>query len=243
MSLRISFRKFSALTLALLLVALSPPASVAQRTRARARAESADLLLVNGKVFTADARHTLAEAVAVRAGRIVAVGTTAELRARYTPARVIDLRGRLVTPGFNDAHLHVLGGGLALMRVDLVGAATLEEAKRRVAESARQLPAGTWIRGRGWDHTLWGGRWPTRQDLDAVAPNHPVILQRVDGHVTWVNTLALQKAGVTAKTQAPEGGELLRDASGEPTGILKETAGNLVGRVVPEPTREENKEA
>ncbi|HEV2765595.1 MAG TPA: amidohydrolase, partial [Pyrinomonadaceae bacterium] len=91
----------------------------------------------------------------------------------------------------------------------------------------------------GWDHTLWGGRWPTRQDLDEVAPNHPVILQRVDGHVTWVNTLALQKANVTRDSQAPEGGEILRDEGGEPTGILKETAAGLVGRVIPEPTAEE----
>jgi predicted amidohydrolase YtcJ len=106
-----------------------------------------------------------------------------------------------------------------------------------------ELPPGSWILGRGWDHTLWGGRWPTRQDLDAVAPNNPVFVQRVDGHVSWANSLALRKAGVTRETQAPAGGEILKDESGEPTGILKETAAGLVGRVVPEPTPAETLQA
>jgi predicted amidohydrolase YtcJ len=201
-----------------------------------ARRQAADLLLVNGKVFTADGRGTLAEAVAVSGERIVAVGTTRELSARFRAARTVDLRGRLVTPGFNDAHLHFLGGGLSLLRVDLNGARTLEEAKRRVAARVRELPAGAWVTGRGWDHTLWGGEWPTKEALDEVAPDHPVFLQRVDGHVSWANSLALRKAGVTRETQAPEGGEILRDARGEPTGILKETAAALVARVVPDPS-------
>jgi predicted amidohydrolase YtcJ len=233
-------RKIYALTLALVLVALPLlPSHVA----ARRQSQAVSLLLVNGKVFTADDTGTLAEAVAVDGERIVAVGTTREIRARYTSANVIDLGGRLLTPGFNDAHIHFLNGGLSLMRVDLNGARTLEEAKARVAARVRETPVGAWIGGRGWDHTLWGGQWPTRQDLDSVAPQHPVILQRVDGHVTWANTLALQKAGITRETKDPEGGEILRDARGEPTGILKETAGALVARIVPQPTREENKEA
>ncbi|HYE13322.1 MAG TPA: amidohydrolase [Pyrinomonadaceae bacterium] len=207
--------------------------------RAPRRQTPATLLLFNGKVFTADARGTVAEAVAVSGNRIVAVGTTAGLRSRFRAEREVDLRGRLVTPGFNDAHIHFIGGGLSLLRVDLNGARTLEEAKRRVAARAREVKPGAWVLGRGWDHTLWGGQWPTRKDLDEVAPDNPVFLQRVDGHVSWANSLALQKAGVTAATRAPEGGEILRDASGEPTGILKETAAGLVGRVVPQPTAEE----
>lgn len=201
------------------------------------------LLLLNGKVFTADARGTIAQAVAIEGERIVAVGPDAELRARYTAARTVDLNGRLVTPGFNDAHIHFLGGGLSLLRVDLIGAKTLEEAKERIAAKVRELPPGSWILGRGWDHTLWGGQWPTRADLDAVAPDNPVFVQRVDGHVSWTNSLALQKAGVTRETKAPEGGEILHDAKGDPTGILKETAGELVGRVVPEATHEEKMKA
>ncbi len=201
------------------------------------------LVLYNGKVFTADARGTLAEAVAVEGERIVAVGTTREIRAAYRGARAIDLKGRLVTPGFNDAHIHFLGGGLSLLRVDLNGAKTLAEAKRRVAVRVAEVKPGAWILGRGWDHTLWGGAWPTRQDLDEVAPRNPVFLQRVDGHVSWANTAALEKAGVTRETRAPEGGEILHDAEGQPTGILKETAAQLVGKVVPAPTDDELAEA
>jgi predicted amidohydrolase YtcJ len=213
-----------------LLFTAAPPRSNAQGR------QKATLLLVGGKVFTADPLGTVAEAVAISGGRIVAVGATRDLQARYTAARTIDLKGRLVTPGFNDAHIHFAGGGLALLRVDLNGAKTLDEAKRRVAARAREVRPGAWITGRGWDHTLWGGEWPTRKDLDEVAPNNPVFLQRVDGHVSWANTVALQKAGVTRETRAPEGGEILRDAGGEPTGILKETAAGLVGRAVPQTT-------
>jgi predicted amidohydrolase YtcJ len=201
------------------------------------------LVLTNGKVFTADARGTIAQAVAVDGERIVAVGTNQAINAAYEGARTIDLKGRLVTPGFNDAHLHFLNGGLSLLRVQLIGAQTLAEAKRRIAEKVKELPPGAWILGRGWDHTLWGGEWPTRQDLDEVAPNNPVFVQRVDGHVSWANTLALTKANVTRETKAPEGGEILHDAQGEPTGILKETAGGLVGRVVPDPSRAERMQA
>jgi hypothetical protein len=201
------------------------------------------LVLTNGKIFTADGRGTIAEAVAIDNERIVAVGTNAEVRRAYAGARTIDLRGRLVTPGFNDAHIHFIGGGLSLLRVELVGARTLAEAKARIAAKVRELPPGAWILGRGWDHTLWGGQWPTKADLDAVAPNNPVFVQRVDGHVSWANTLALTKAGVTRETRAPEGGEMLHDAQGEPTGILKETAAELVARVVPEPSRDEHMRA
>ncbi|HEY0099931.1 MAG TPA: amidohydrolase [Pyrinomonadaceae bacterium] len=236
-------------TLALSLVALLL-CSTHDSTRAAFNASSTlppqravSLVLTNGKIFTADARGTLAEAVAIEADRIVAVGTNAEINRAYRGARTIDLRGRLVTPGFNDAHLHFIGGGLSLLRVELVGARTLEEAKARIAAKVRELPAGAWILGRGWDHTLWGGQWPTKADLDAVAPNNPVYVQRVDGHVSWANSLALKQAGVTRETPVPEGGEILRDQDGQPTGILKETAAGLVGRVVPQPSRAERMQA
>jgi predicted amidohydrolase YtcJ len=201
------------------------------------------LVLINGKVFTADPGGTIAEAVAIDGERIVAVGTTRYIEDRFIGSRTIDLRGRLVTPGFNDAHIHFSGGGLALLRVDLNGAKTLEEAKQRVAARVAQVKPGAWILGRGWDHTLWGGQWPSRKDLDAVAPRNPVFLQRVDGHVSWANTAALEKANITRTTRAPEGGEILFDSQGEPTGILKETAATLVGRVVPATSDEERAEA
>lgn len=207
------------------------------------RRRRVSLLIVHGKVFTGDERGTIAQAVAVNNDRIVAVGTNAEIMARYSGERVIDLGGKLMTAGFNDAHLHFLNGGLSLMRVDLRGARSLDEALQRITAKARELAPGAWILGRGWDHTLWGGRWPTRQDLDRVVPNNPVFVQRVDGHVSWANSLALQKAGITRETQSPAGGEILRDERGEPTGILKETAASLVSRVVPEPTQEEKMHA
>jgi predicted amidohydrolase YtcJ len=213
--------------------ALAPSGSSA---RARKRVS---LVLVNGKVFTGDARGTIAEAIAVEGDRIVKVGSTREIESAYAGARRVDLKGRLVTAGFNDAHLHFLNGGLSLFRVDLNGARTLEEAKRRVASKARELPEGAWLLGRGWDHTLWGGQWPTREALDEAAPRNPVFVQRVDGHTSWANSLALSKAGITRDTPNPAGGEIVRDSRGEPTGILKETAGLLVARVVPAPTREE----
>ena len=194
------------------------------------------LVLLHGKVFTGDDKGTLAQAVAVDGPRIVSVGTDADITKQYDGVKVIDLQGRLVTAGFNDAHIHFIGGGLSLMRVDLIGAKSLVEAKQRIAAKAKELGPGVWITGRGWDHTLWGGAWPTRQDLDDITPNNPVLVQRVDGHVSWANSLALQKAGVTRETKAPDGGEMLYDAKGEPTGILKETAANLVGRVVPPTT-------
>jgi predicted amidohydrolase YtcJ len=239
----ITLRKTLALSLAAVLVltvAFVSPRTTAQGQPGQKRVS---LTLFNGKVFTADGRGTTAQAVAIDGSRIVAVGSDAQIGRSFVGDKTIDLHGQLVTPGFNDAHLHFLNGGLSLARVNFAGARTLEETKRRIAARARELPAGAWVLGRGWDHTLWGGEWPTRKDLDEAAPNNPVFVQRVDGHVSWANSLALEKANVTRATRAPEGGEILRDAAGEPTGILKETAAGLVGRVVPAPSREEKMEA
>jgi predicted amidohydrolase YtcJ len=231
------------LSLSLVGLLLAAPHGSSRATTAAHAPRRVALVLTNGRIFTADARGTIAEAAAIEGERIVAVGTSAEIARAYTGARTINLRGRLATPGFNDAHLHFINGGLSLLRVELVGARSLAEAQARIAAKVRELPPGAWILGRGWDHTLWGGEWPTKADLDAVAPNNPVFVQRVDGHVSWTNTLALRQAGVTRETPAPEGGEILHDAGGQPTGILKETAAALVGRVVPEPSRAERMQA
>jgi len=237
--MRMSKRKVYASALALCLLC----ASLATHTASAQRRRKVSLLLTGGKVFTADARGTIAEAVAVEGNRIVAVGSTRELQANYEGARTIDLKGKLLTPGFDDAHIHFLQGGRALMLVDLNGARTLAEAKQRIAARVREVQPGVWILGRGWDQTLWGGEWPSKKDLDDVAPANPVFLSRVDGHTTWANSLALRKAGITRETKNPQGGEIVRDASGEATGILKETAGGLVAQVVPEPTHAEMSEA
>lgn len=194
------------------------------------------LLLYNGKVFTADANYSTAESVAIDGERIVAVGKSGDLRAKYQAAQEIDLQGRLVTPGFNDAHVHFLRGALALLTVNLMDVKTLDEAKARVAAKAKELKPGEWIIGRGWDHTLWGGKFPSKKDLDAVAPANPVYLVRVDGHVAWVNSKAIEAAKIDRNTKNPEGGEIERDAAGEATGILKETAQGLVGSLLPQPT-------
>lgn len=198
------------------------------------------LLLYNGKVFTADENYSIAEAVAVDGEKIVAVGTSKDLKAKYSATKEIDLQGKLVTPGFNDAHAHFLRGALALLTVDLTGIKTLSEAKQKVAEKAKTLKAGEWLTGRGWDHTLWGGKFPNKADLDAVAPNNPVYLIRVDGHVGWANSAALKLAGIDKNTANPNGGEIERSESGEATGIMKETAQGLVARFVPPPTPEQS---
>lgn len=171
------------LVISLVLNLLVLPTAVLGQTR-----QKISLLLFNGKVFTADALGSTAEAVAVDGEKIVAVGTSADLKAKYQAAKEIDLQGKLVTPGFNDAHVHFLRGALALLTVNLTDAKTPDEAKARVAAKAKEVKPGEWIIGRGWDHTLWGGKFPSRKDLDAVAPDNPVFLVRVDGHVSWVNS-------------------------------------------------------
>ena len=219
--------------IAFVLIFVVPSAILAQSR------QNISLLLYNGKVFSADKQGTITEAVAVDGEKIVAVGTSQDLRGRYKAAKEIDLKGRLVTPGFNDAHIHFVGVGLALLRVDLNGSQTLAEAKRRIAAKIKELPKGAWVLGRGWDHTLWGNRLPTRQDLDDISPDNPVFLQRVDGHIAWANSLALKMAKVTRDSKAPEGGEIVFDENGEPAGVLKETAQGFVGKIVPQATAEE----
>ncbi len=200
--------------------------------------QNISMLLYNGKVFTADEKFSIAEAVAVDGEKIVAVGTTQELRNKYQAAKEIDLQGKLVTPGFNDAHIHFLGVGLALLTVDLNGSKTLDEARRRIAAKVKETPKGEWILGRGWDHTLWNNRLPTKQDLDDIAPDNPVFFQRVDGHIAWANSAAFRLAKVTKDTKNPEGGEIVREANGEPAGVVKETAQGLINDKIPPPSPE-----
>ena len=197
-----------------------------------------DLVLVNGAVYTQDPARPEATAVAIRGGRILAVGDDATARAALPDAEVVDLGGRRVLPGLADAHLHLGWYGLALSSVQ-AETPTLDEALERVAARAAETPPGTWITGRGWNHNAWGGEFPTAADLDRVAPDHPVYLSTKSGHAGWANTRALAVAGVSAVTPDPDGGRILRDAAGRPTGILLEEAMGLVADRVPEPTVEE----
>ncbi len=209
-------------------------------TEAQAK-QKISLLLYNGKVFTADENFTLSEAVAVDGEKIVAVGKSGELKAKYQAAKEIDLQGKLVTPGFNDAHVHFLRGALSLLSVVLTDTKSLAEAQSKIVARVREVKAGEWIIGRGWDNTVWTkeGKFPSKSDLDKIAPNNPVFLVRVDGHIGWVNSAALKLAGVDNRTKNPEGGEIERDANGEATGILKETSQSLVAGLIPSPTREQ----
>ncbi len=201
-----------------------------------------DLILWNGRVHTMDAALSLATAVAIHNGRILAVGRDDEiLSLRGAGTRTINLRGRAVLPGFTDAHIHFVMWALGRQQIDLSDVTRPEEAIARVAQRAAQLPSGSWILGGGFDHNVWtDGIWPTRQMLDRVAPTHPVLLHSKDHHSVWVNSLALRLAGVTAQTPDPPGGRILRDpATGEPTGILSEAAADLIQRAVPPPTIEQ----
>ena len=211
---------------------------------AESNTSAPDSIFVNGDIYT-QATPARAQALAVRDGRIVAIGTNDDIRRlKASQTQVVDLGGHFVMPGFNDAHCHLQSAGLEQMNVNLVGAKSLAEMQQRIADRAKTSPPGDWIVGDGWDHTLWPGRTlPTRQDLDAVTAGHPAIFVRVDGHIAVVNSAALQAAGVTAKTTPPQGGAIDLDAQGQPTGIIRETAQGLIFSKVPPPTPEQRRRA
>ncbi|HEX6315054.1 MAG TPA: amidohydrolase [Gemmatimonadaceae bacterium] len=193
----------------------------------------ASLAIVNARVWTADSTRPWAEAVAINGDTIVALGSSAEIR-KLRAARVIDARGGMVTPGFIDAHVHFVTGGFRLSSVQLRDARTPEEFVRRIREFAATVPAGTWITGGDWDHEQWGGTLPERAWIDSITPEHPVWVNRLDGHMALANSVALRAGRVTRETGDVAGGEIVRGANGEPTGILKDNAQSLVDRVIPE---------
>ncbi len=198
------------------------------------------IVLFNGPIYTLDPGQPVVQAIAIHGERVRAVGDEETVRAAVgSRVELIDLRGRAVVPGLTDAHVHIIWHGLARQQVRLTGCPDLATALEQIAAAARRLPSGAWLRGSGWDHTLWGGRWPTRADLDRVCPDRPAMLWRKDGHSLWVNSRALALAGITAATPDPDGGQIQRDERGEPTGILLETAMELVRAVAPPPTRVE----
>jgi predicted amidohydrolase YtcJ len=199
----------------------------------------ADLLLYNSRVYTMDVDCPSAQAVAIAGNRILAVGEDADLRQVLRPGgQALDLRGRTIIPGLTDAHVHFGSYSIATYQhqVDLDNVPTQAEAVARVAEAARGTPPGRWIQGGGWNKNVWPGlAFPSAADLDAAIPDHPVALEDKSRHATWVNSRALDLAGITAGTEDPPGGQILRDASGRPTGILLETAAGLVHEIIPEP--------
>ncbi|HET7456266.1 MAG TPA: amidohydrolase [Gemmatimonadaceae bacterium] len=224
------------LAAALLLV---PATALAQRPAPPPR--PADLVVINARIYTVDDTRPVVEAIAVRDGRVVFAGAARGAKTLQGPrTRVLDLAGRTVIPGMVDAHAHLLGLGTALRNVDLTGAKSYEEVIARVAARAKQAPPGAWILGRGWDQNLWAGaRFPTHEPLDAAVPDHPVLLERIDGHAQLANAAAMRAAGVTAATKDPSGGRIERDASGAPAGVFVDNAAGLVDRAVPAPTRDD----
>ena len=206
--------------------------------------QQADLVVTNAQIYTSDVNRPVAEALAVRAGRIAFVGSNRGALALAGPrTERLDLAGKTVITGMVDAHAHLLGLGQALRTVDLVGTRSYDEVIARVVERAKTARPGEWIRGRGWDQNDWADtRFPTHAALSRAVPNNPVYLTRVDGHAALVNAKALELAQVTAATPDPSGGRFIRDSANNPTGVLVDNAQGIVGRVIPVPSRAELKE-
>ena len=209
----------------------------------------ADLVLRGATVYTMDAQRPKAEAVAVRAGRIVAVGTSAEIDRWIGPStEVLDLTGQTVVPGLKESHGHFLGIGFARLNVDLVGTRSLPEVLDRLAPALRAAKPGEWVVGRGWHEGKWTDTssltvrgFPTHHALTKLAPDNPVYLTRADGHAAFANARAMELAGITRDTRPPEGGDVIKDANGEPTGIFVDRAMGLVR--VPPPTADQTRRA
>ena len=207
---------------------------------ASANGPAPEVILHNARVFTADPQRASAEAFSVRAGRILEVGASADvLKSAGPDTRVIDLQGAFVSPGFGDSHLHFMSGSLTLNAVTLDGVRDLQTIQSRIATYARAQPTASWITGRGWNYAAFPGNLPHRKWLDEVVPERPAFMQGYDGHTGWANTKALELAGITRETKDPENGVIVRDAQGDATGALKESAQGLVRRLIPRPTDED----
>jgi predicted amidohydrolase YtcJ len=207
-----------------------------------ARAEDVDLLLTNGNIYTVTEKQPRAETVAVKANRIVFVGSNDDAK-RFHAAKIVDFHGGTVVPGFTDSHCHIFGIGEREMRFNMEGINSLEDFLARVKERVDKTSPGKWITGRGWIETFWKPpQFPTRQDLDKIAPNNPVFLTRADGHASIANSAALRIAGIDGKTPDPFGGQISKK-NGEPNGMLLDHAQDLVEKSIPKATQAEREEA
>lgn len=206
-------------------------------------AEDVDLVFVNGNIYTANERQERAEAIAVRGERIVFVGSNARAKI-FRAKKEIDLKGATVVPGLTDSHCHIFGVGERELTLNLEGTNTREDFLAKVKARVAQTEPGKWITGRGWIETFWKPpTFPTRADLDKIAPHNPVFLTRADGHAAVANSEALKIAGVTRETANPFGGEILKEKNGEPTGMLLDNAQDLVEKKIPKPTEAEREKA
>ncbi len=204
-----------------------------------------DTIFTGGDIWTGVPGAPRAQAMAVRDGELLAVGSDEQIAALTGPGtKVVPLEGRFVVPGFIDNHTHFISGGQQLASVDLRDAASRDEFARRVSQFATGLPAGRWITGGDWDHEMWGGQLPHRDWIDGVSGDNPVFISRLDGHMALANTIALDLAGITADTPSPEGGTIVHDpGTGRPTGILKDGAMALVYSIMPNSSEQELDEA
>ena len=210
-----------------------------------------DIIFFNGVIYTGEGfaqdKPQTVQAMAIGGGKVLAIGTNDEVTRLAGPKTTLrDLNttssSTFIFPGFNDAHTHLGSAGQTKLNVDLTGVQSLADMLARIKAFADSTPSGHWLTGGNWDHTLWANKvLPTRQDLDKVTGDHPAFLDRIDGHISIANTAALKAAGITGKTIPPQGGEIDLDASGEPTGILRESAKGLVYKVIPPPTHEERR--
>ena len=215
---------------------------MSSRDRAAAAPGAVTLAVVNARAWTGNPERPWADAIAVAGERITAVGSSAEIRKMAGNAEVIDAQGQFLVPGFIDSHVHFVSGGFRLSSVELKDADTPQEFVRRIAAFAKTVPAGTWIQGGDWDNERWGGELPTRAWIDSVTPNNPVWVNRYDGHMALANSVALRAAKVSAATKDVAGGTVVRDAKGEPTGILKDNAmGQMDDAVTPPPPEVEDR--
>jgi predicted amidohydrolase YtcJ len=204
----------------------------------------ADRIFVGGRIWTGEPGKPLAEALAVRGSTLLKVGSSSEIRALAGKGTdVVELRGRFVAPGFIDAHLHLVGGGWSLEELRLDDASDFASVAARIGAWAKAHPDARWVTGEGWSYAAFPGGLPTRVQLDALVPDRPAYLSSYDGHTGWANSPALRLAEVTRSTKAPAGGEIVKDAAGEPTGVLKENAQELVERLVPRRLPHENERA
>ena len=211
--------------------------AVAGSGSAKGNENPPDTIFVHGDVYTGVAAQR-AQAFAVRGDRIVAVGSNSAIqKLQGKRTQVVDLGGHFVMPGFNDAHVHLANAGFEKLHVELAGVRSLAEMQQSIAAAVKTTPAGDWLTGRGWDHTLWPGQTlPTRQDLDPITGDHPAIFTRVDGHISVANSAALKFAGITRSTPDPPGGKIDRDPQSDPTGILRETVKDDLLAKLPQPS-------
>ncbi|MEJ7810360.1 MAG: amidohydrolase [Gemmatimonadaceae bacterium] len=224
------------------IVALALRSATAQQP---AGATTAELIVTNGRIYTADDTRPVATAMAVAGGRVLFVGSDrGALALRGPTTRTLDLAGRTVIPGMVDAHAHLLDLGIALRSVDLVGTTSYAQVIAKVQARAKDAPPGSWIIGRGWDQNDWSdSRFPAHEALSRAVPDHPVWLTRVDGHAGLANAKAMQAAGITASTKDPEGGRIERGVGSAPSGVFVDNAQGVVDRAVPPLTRAETREA